>query len=137
MSEQPTIAIVGHCGADAYSLSHLARRVAPQANIVVISDEASLAAHRHARALWFVNRVLDGAFAPGSGIDLIRRHAGTGKATMALISNYADAQQQAVVAGAVPGFGKSEIGSPRAVELLRSFIDRHATSDATQALTGD
>ena len=36
-----------------------------------------------------------------------------------LISNYTEAQQQAIAAGALAGFGKREIGTKRVTELLR------------------
>jgi two-component system, chemotaxis family, chemotaxis protein CheY len=36
-----------------------------------------------------------------------------------LITNYPDVQAAAIAAGAVPGFGKRDIGSPHARELIR------------------
>ena len=36
------------------------------------------------------------------------------------ISNYPEAQAEAVAAGALPGFGKAELHDPRTAELLRS-----------------
>ena len=41
---------------------------------------------------------------------------------MMLVSNYPDAQAAAVEAGALPGFGKRDIGSPRVKELLRQAL---------------
>jgi len=40
-----------------------------------------------------------------------------------LVSNYPDAQQAAVQAGALPGFGKRELGSPRVPELIRAALE--------------
>jgi hypothetical protein len=45
-----------------------------------------------------------------------------------LVSNYADAQQAAVAAGALPGFGKREIGTPKVKELLRSALAETTTA---------
>ena len=41
---------------------------------------------------------------------------------MMLVSNYHDAQQAAVAVGAVPGFGKRELGTPKAAQLLREAL---------------
>jgi hypothetical protein len=41
---------------------------------------------------------------------------------MMLVSNYADAQADAVKAGALPGFGKRELGSPKVVQLLKEAL---------------
>ena len=41
-----------------------------------------------------------------------------------LISNYEDAQAQAVELGAVPGFGKSSINSSETVERLQIVLGR-------------
>jgi hypothetical protein len=39
-----------------------------------------------------------------------------------LVSNYEDAQQEAVAAGAVPGFGKSALYGPLVAERVRSYL---------------
>ena len=41
---------------------------------------------------------------------------------MLLISNHDDAQEQAIAAGARPGFGKSQIPEPETAEILRDVI---------------
>jgi hypothetical protein len=45
-----------------------------------------------------------------------------------LISNYADAQRDAEAAGALPGFGKREIGSKRVTELLQNALIEQESS---------
>jgi len=57
------------------------------------------------------------------GVDLIGelRPAHPGVAWM-LVSNHADAQAAAVAAGALPGFGKSELGHRRLALLLRKAV---------------
>jgi CheY-like chemotaxis protein len=66
------------------------------------------------------NRELDYGFEPATGVEMIRvlkqRYP---QVRMMLISNYPDAQAAALAAGAVQGFGKREIGSPRVRQLLR------------------
>jgi len=39
-----------------------------------------------------------------------------------LVSNYTDAQAQAVQAGAEPGFGKSSLGQPQMLDRVRAFL---------------
>ena len=39
-----------------------------------------------------------------------------------MVSNYADAQDRAVAAGAVRGFGKNDLDKPLPVDLLRSYL---------------
>lgn len=117
-----TFVLVGHCGADSYSLSHAVSRAVPGSKVIAADDVPSLDAALASPAVLLVNRVLDGSFATDSGVDLIAslasRHP---KPTMLLISNYADAQAAAVAAGACPGFGKSQLGSPATVDILRTL----------------
>jgi hypothetical protein len=40
-----------------------------------------------------------------------------------LVSDYPDAQDEAAGAGALPGFGKADIGSPKLTETVRKAID--------------
>ena len=40
-----------------------------------------------------------------------------------LVSNYADAQQAAVAAGAIEGFGKAELGADETEEKLRAVLE--------------
>jgi hypothetical protein len=39
-----------------------------------------------------------------------------------LVSNYPEAQQEALAAGALPGFGKRELSTPRVTQLLRNAV---------------
>ena len=41
---------------------------------------------------------------------------------MMLITNYPEVQTEAVRLGALPGFGKREMGTPRVAELLRKAL---------------
>jgi len=69
------------------------------------------------------NRELDYGFEPATGVEMIRAlKSRYPHVRMMLISNYADAQAAAVAAGAVPGFGKREIGSARVRQVLRDAM---------------
>lgn len=120
------IILVGHCGPDASYLVMAARKAAPAAEVVRADDEAALAsamAGGTGHVLLLVNRVLDGDFADPTGIELIARVRAAQPAVRAiLVSNYPDAQSAAVQAGALPGFGKREIGTPRVLDLIRQAL---------------
>ena len=44
-----------------------------------------------------------------------------------LVSNYADAQREAVEAGAEPGFGKASLGRPEMLGKIRPILERNLT----------
>lgn len=98
----------------------------PAAEVLRVDDDAALTAaisNGDERALLLVNRVLDGEFADAGGIELIARVRAAHPTVRAiLVSNYPDAQYAAVHAGALPGFGKREIGSAKVLELIRNGL---------------
>ena len=118
------IALVGHCGFDSGSLSRFASEAAPDAQVVRINDQRALDEVAGAETLMLVNRVLDGRFdVGGSGIALIKAIAGQPDASPAmLVSNYEDAQREAVAAGALPGFGKSDVGNPATKQRITDAV---------------
>jgi two-component system chemotaxis response regulator CheY len=73
--------------------------------------------------LVLVNRILE---ADGSsGIELIRRlkaDAHLAGLPVMLVSNFPDAQQQAVAEGAEPGFGKKTLDSPETIAKLKAHL---------------
>ena len=127
MSEQSaSIALVGHCVPDNYMLSSTVRRLIPGAQVVIINDGVTLREAAKTSPVWLVNRVLDGDFdwsGEDSGIELIRAWAASAQPPrMLLISNFAASQEKAIAAGAMPGFGKSELGLPHAKERVLAAI---------------
>jgi len=120
------VVLVGHCGFDQASIGRaVASALTGEPGVAVESvyDTAGLEQHAGPDALLLINRVLDGRFGTGSGIDLIadlsRREV---PPVMMLISNYPDAQAQAVEAGALPGFGKNELRLPQTVRKLQEAV---------------
>jgi two-component system chemotaxis response regulator CheY len=107
----PDVMLVGHCGPDAIMLKTVAQRVLPDASVELINDHASLDAALAREVILLVNRELDGDFNTGTGgIDLIRHlSASAVAAPMLLVSNFEEAQLEAQAAGAMPGFGKSNL----------------------------
>jgi len=118
--------LVGHCGPDASMLRSAIRRAVPEATFAEARDDASLAAHRDGKSGWIVNRALDGDFAVADGIALIARERGAVRCV--LVSNFPEAQQAAETAGALPGFGKSQLNSEAAarsvIALARAITAR-------------
>lgn len=73
--------------------------------------------------LVLVNRKLDADYSDGLNvIRAIKREAALSSTPVMLVSNYPDAQEEAVAAGAVPGFGKAELSQPATREKLRPFL---------------
>jgi len=118
------IALIGHCGPDASYLRMAVGSAARGATIVNVDDEASL--HRaldEGVDLLLFNRQLEWGFDTAEGIELLKRVLATHPSVKAmLVSNYPEAQQAAVAAGALPGFGKREIGTKRVTDLLRDAL---------------
>ena|SRR5688572_25396854 len=118
------VVLVGHCGPDS---SYLRMTVAAaQKGTVVVSadDEQTLtSAIEQGADLLLFNRILDYGFEEETGVELIKRLKATHPALrMMLVSNYADAQEDALKAGALPGFGKKELGSSRVAGMLREAL---------------
>lgn len=115
---------VGQCLADHQAITRAIQRHF-DAEIVSAdtADEALARLRQEAFALVLVNRVLD---ADGSsGLELIKQlkaNTSLRLVPVMLVSNYAEAQQQAVAAGAVPGFGKTALGQPEMIEPLKPFL---------------
>lgn len=117
-----TVVLVGHCRPDFYMLKLAVEGAVPAVRVEGANTDDALAALAGSADLLLVNRVLDGRFASTRGLDLVERFASEGGPRTMLISNFEDAQQDAQAAGALPGFGKSDMRSERAVARLRSAL---------------
>ncbi len=118
---------VGQCGADHGGVSHALRALGAEATPAATEAEALERLRREAFDLVLVNRVFDAD--GGSGLDLIRRIKADEalRATpVMLVSNYDDAQREAVEAGAEPGFGKASLGRPEMLDRVRPFLERNS-----------
>ena len=129
------IVLVGHCGPDS-SFLRMAVSSADRSLKVLMADDAD-ELNQHLQQgvdLLLLNRELGWGFDQTEGVEIVRqllpRHPGV---KMMLISNYPDAQAEALAAGAVPGFGKREIGSPRVAQLIRSALSLDGNAVATAA----
>src|SRR5262245_28893685 len=115
---------VGQCGADHGSISAAVRKHfdADVVSVDTASDALDLA-RSEPFDLVLVNRVFDAD--GGSGIGLIKQLRADDafrQVPVLLVSNYDNAQREAVAAGAAPGFGKAALGQPSMVSRLKSFL---------------
>ena len=115
---------VGQCDMDHGSISRLLRQeFAAEVVRVHSADEALAGLRGGGFDLVLVNRVFD--HTGEAGLDLIRR-AKADEATKAvpvmLVSNFADAQAEAVAAGAAPGFGKAALAEPATRQRLGEYL---------------
>ena len=126
MSENESVkqvVLVGHCMPDTYMLKSTLPGLVGGVPIQAVNDAASIA-KAGPESLLLVNRALDGEFGTDNGIELIRTLAQRSpRPRLMLISNYAEAQQQAVSAGALPGFGKSELGKAQTRQRLQAAVE--------------
>ncbi len=118
------IALVGHCGPDSYMLRSAVKYAVPGADVRMITDLDALNDLIDTGVdLLLVNRMLDGLFDAGEGVELIGTlHTSHPAVRCMLISNYAESQRDAEAAGAKPGFGKSEIGTPKMKQSLAAAL---------------
>lgn len=122
MAETRTIVLVGHCGPDMFMLKSAIGRTA-EAPIATVNDTKSLSEYLNGDSVLLINRKLDGKFGTRSGIELIAQiNQHDNPPIVMLISNYEDAQAQAVAAGARQGFGKSDLYDESSTKALRQAV---------------
>ncbi len=124
------IVLVGHCGPDSSYLRITVAKAVPGAQVVSADDDASLGkALGDGVDLLLLNRQLDYGFDETEGVGLLKRLRKIYPELKAmLVSNYPDAQAAAVAEGALPGFGKRDLGSPRVAELIRGAVEASAAA---------
>lgn len=118
------VALIGHCGPDSSYLRLTVSKASKDVQVVMVDDAAELdRLIVEGLDLLLFNRVLDYGFDDTEGVAVIRRlRKSHPNLRMMLVSNYPEAQAEAVAAGALPGFGKREMGSARVAELIRDAL---------------
>ena len=118
------VVLIGHCGPDGSYLRMAISKAQRDARVTVVEDEVELKqAISEGVDLLLFNRLLDWGFEDPDGASVIRKlRAKHPELKMMLISNYKEAQATAIEAGAMPGFGKRDIGSERVTKLLRDAL---------------
>ena len=115
---------IGQCGADH---GRFTRTFHEHFNAEVVSAddeaEASLQLHEGPFDLILVNRVLDSS--GSSGVEIIKNLKANPivqPIPAMLVSNYDDAQEEAVKYGALKGFGKGALGQPAMISRVRKVL---------------
>ena len=118
------VALIGHCGPDSSYLRLAVMKASKGVKVVGADDREELQRVLEEGAdLLLFNRELGYGFDEEMGVDVIKRlRAERPDLKMMLVTNYPEVQAVAVAAGALPGFGKREIGSPRVVQLLKDAL---------------
>lgn len=135
---KPRVLDVGQCDFDHGNISRiLGARFGAVVERCHGAEDALRATAKEKYDLVLVNRIFDRD--GDEGLKLIARmHSNKGPAgnhsPVMLVSNFADAQAQAVQAGAVPGFGKAALESETTMQTLNQFLSARSeqtTSPAT------
>ena len=128
------VALVGHCGPDSSFLRIAVSRAERDVQVVAVDDDSDLnQLLRDGVDLLLLNRQLDYGFNEDEGVALIRKlRASYPHIKTMLVSNYADAQAAAVAEGALPGFGKRDIGTPKVAEAIRDALRSAQPSPSPQ-----
>ena len=118
------VVLVGHCGPDSSFLRIAVSRASRDVQVLSADDGTELQRVLNDGAdLLLFNRTLDFGFDDYEGVAVIRKLRPQYPAVkMMLVSNYPDAQAAAVAEGALPGFGKRELNTPRVSELIREAL---------------
>lgn len=116
---------VGQCDLDNYLITQMLRQhFQAEVTRVRTHGEAEAALADQTYDLVLINRINDADGTPGLQlIHSLKGNPATQGTRLMLVSNYAEAQAEAVSAGASPGFGKSELGEPQTIQRLRACLD--------------
>ena len=121
---QKRVLDVGNCSADHAAIrSILQRDFSAQVVRAHGLEDALAALQADSFDLVLVNRQLDRDESDGRAIiQAIKSEPGFESLPVMMIANHADDQQRAVDAGAVWGFGKSQLRDPATAQRLRSVL---------------
>jgi len=118
------VVLVGHCGPDSSYLRMAVAAADKSLQVVTADDSEHLQKLLETGVdLLLLNRELSWGFAQSEGVELIRHLRTTHpQIKTMLVSNYPEAQAEALQAGAYAGFGKREIGSSRVGQVIRDAL---------------
>ncbi len=130
----PLVLLVGHCTPDAWMLRTAVGRVDAGLELEAVNEHGDLSEHVAANRrplVLLVNRKLDGRFDAADGIELIRGLEGAAVVPV-LVSDLAEAHEEAATVGGHPGFGKRALNDEATSSTIRDAIalatDRHRAS---------
>lgn len=113
---------IGNCGLDHGSIEHMIQtNYDAEVDAARAASDALSLLGQQAYDLVLINRLLDIDGSPGMDVLSLVREQNADVPVM-LITNFPEYQQAAIDAGAVPGFGKSSIGTAETIELLSTYL---------------
>jgi hypothetical protein len=99
------------------------RRAVAEAEVVRLHDDHAVLNEASNGTLLLVNRAMEPGYHHSNGVDYIKHlRTNAPRARLMLVSNLPHAQNDAVAAGALPGFGKDNLMSAETTERLRSAL---------------
>ena len=115
---------VGQCDFDHSNISQaLAQNFNVEVQRASTHDQAVQLASETSFDLILVNRLLDIDGSPGMDVlESLKSNPETKPTPVMIVSNYDDAQDKAVTAGAVRGFGKTALTAPETVLMLQEYL---------------
>jgi len=118
------ITLVGHCGVDGPRLQAQIAEIVDAAEVTTANDPDQLKAVLDGGVdLLLFNRELGFGFKDIEGVEVMQKvHASHPTVKLMLISDYPEAQAAAEAIGAVPGFGKADLGTPKVKKMLRNAV---------------
>ena len=124
-AESRRVLDVGQCGHDHGMITRLLAGFGARVDRVKSLEEANRALREARYDLVLVNRQLDADGSPG--VDVVRAIKTDADPALAavpvmLVSNFPEAQEEAVAAGASPGFGKAELDAPETKTRLAAVL---------------
>ena len=125
-----TVLSVGQCGFDHGSITRFLRAHF-DVDVTPAATAADGLAHLQQRTcdLVLVNRIFDADGDEGLAfIKSLKDDPKLAQLPVMLVTNYRDYTERAIALGALPGFGKSEVGSPDLVKRLASVLSGTETT---------
>ncbi len=115
---------VGQCGFDHPRIKHMIEsNFDVKVDLAHTGHEAIRATANGDYDLILVNRLLDADGSSGVKlIEFLKKQDATASTAMMLVSNYDDAQSEAISAGAVRGFGKNALNNLDTLSALRAAL---------------
>lgn len=123
MGRKKRVLDVGQCPPDHLAIRMLMENLGAEVHQVALPAEAMRILTRQSFDLVLVNRKIDRDYT--DGIELVRmmqKSVETRGVPVILISNFPEAQQEAVQAGARQGFGKDHLQNQDTLDLLRQYL---------------
>lgn len=113
---------MGQCPPDHYAIRHLIESLGAEVERAALPREAVDRLKRESFDLVLVNRKIDQDYS--DGVELLSMLEADGiSVPVMLVSNFPEAQAEAVALGALPGFGKNELGRSRTRQRIQAAFD--------------